>query len=227
MSKNRSRSRRNKGLQQAIVAGVILAVALVGIQLWANRSVAYYEGIPQSGTTLGNPDAPVEVVEYFDFQCPVCQTASNSIVKPIVEKYVATGDVKFTYKFFPILDDPNRGVFESTRSAIAAYCAAEQNLFWPYQRILFARRGTGNRGEYSDRNLIAFARRAGLDMDKFNECFNSDYAQAYIENEHFKAVQLGLPGTPVFFVNNQPVLNTSLRDIEQAIEEALASARAQ
>ena len=64
-------------------------------------------------------------------------------------------------------------------------------------------------------------------MDKFNECFNSDYAEAYIKNEDFKAVQLGIPGTPAFFVNNRPIPNTSLRDIEQAIEEALASAGAQ
>lgn len=227
MSKKRNRSRKNKGLQQAIVAGVILTVALVGLQLWANRTVAYYEGLPYSGTTLGNPDAPVEVIEYFDFQCPVCQTASNSIVKPIVEKYVASGDVKFTYKFFPVLDDPGRRVYESTRSAVAAYCAAEQNAFWPYQQILFARRGTGNRGEYSDRNLIAFARRAGLNMDAFNECFNSDYAEAYIKNEEFKAAQLGILGTPTFFVNNRPIPNPTLRDIEQAIEEALASAGAQ
>jgi len=223
--RNRSRQRKNKGLQQAIVAGIILAVALVGVQLWANQSVAYYEGLPFSGTTLGDPDAPVTVVEYFDFQCPACQAASNSIVKPLVENYVASGDVEFTYKFFPILDDRNRGVYESTRAAIAGFCAAEQDGFWPYQQILFARRGTGNRGEYSDRNLISFARQAGLNVDEFTECFNSDYAGAYIENERLVAAyQLGLLGTPTFFVNNRPV-NGTWRDIEQAIEEALASAR--
>lgn len=225
--RNRSSHRKNKGLQQAVVAGVLLAVVLVGIQLWANQSRAYYEGIPFSGTTLGNPDAPVTVIEYFDFQCPSCQTASTTIVKPLVEKYVASGDVKFTYKFFPVLDDTFRGIYESTGAAIAGFCAAEQDAFWPYQQILFARRGTGNRGEYSNKNLISFARQVGMNVEEFTECINSPYARAYVQNDHQTGVQIGVPGTPVFIVNNKPILTPTLRNIEQAIEEALASARAE
>lgn len=221
MSKKRNRRhRKNKGIQQAAIAGVLLVVALVGIQIWANQTTAYYEGLPFSGTTLGDPDAPVTVIEFFDFQCPACQTASSSIVKPLVENYVASGDVKFTYHFYPILGP------ESFAAAEAAYCAADQDAFWPYQNALFARRGTGNRGTYSENNLIASARQVGLDEEQFKSCLNSPHATAYVQSSVLAARNLNVPGTPAFLVNNVRV-GASYSALEKAIEEALASARAE
>lgn len=227
MSKNRrSRHRRtNQGLRGAIMAGVLIAVVLVGLQIWGNQTTAYYEGIPFDGRTLGDPDAPVTVIEYFDFQCPACQTASSGIVKPLVENYVESGDVKFTYKFFPVLDDP-RGPKESTAAAHAAFCAAEQDAFWPYQNALFARRGQGNRGTYSDRNLRKIAGQVGLDEEAFNACLDSTAPIVGVEKDRQEGEAIGVRGTPSFLVNDVPV-NGTYRDIENAIEEALASARAE
>ena len=223
-SKARSHSKRSprKNFPWVIVGAVTLAVLLIAVQLTSNRSAAdtipsLYSELPVHGTAIGNPDAPVTVVEYFDFQCPACQASSDQIVKPLLETYVREGKVRFIYNFFPILGP------ESVAAAQAAYCAMEQDAFWPYQHVLFAKRGTGNRGTYSRRNLVNMARDIGLDVDAFTACLDGPVAEAYVQASYDYAVRVGLRGTPSFFVNDRPVA-ISRQAIEQAIEEALAGA---
>lgn len=210
-------------MQWAIVAGVLIVALLIAIQVTSNRPsdnasrVAYWEDLPFTGTSIGNPDAPVHVVEYFDFQCPACQQSSDLIVKPIIDKHVRAGNVYFTYRFFPVLGP------ESETSAIAAYCAAVQDAFWPYQDVLFSKRAAGNRGVFSRQNLINMAVDIGLDRETFAQCFDSDQARSYVRASHQHAVDLGLPGTPVFTVNGS-VVRTDPATIENAIQGALAGA---
>src|SRR5690625_1547318 len=136
---------KNKRLQWAVAAGVMLVVILVGVQLTSNRTSGleagppYYADLPFAGTSIGDPDAPVTVVEYFDFQCPSCQNASDAIVKQVIDQHVRAGDARFVYRFFPILGP------ESVAAAEAAFCAAVEDAFWPFQDAVFTRRGTGNR----------------------------------------------------------------------------------
>lgn len=214
-----------KSSQWPIIVAAVLAVILIGTQLWSNRSTAnvevanaYYAGLPFSGTAIGNPDAPVTVVEFFDYQCPACQIVAEQIVQPVIEKYVASGDVQFIYRFYPILGP------ESVAAAEASYCAVEQDAFWPYQDALFARKGTGNQGTYSRNNLVAMARQVGMNEKQFTQCLDGPVARAYVKTSHDFAVEIGLQGTPTIFVNDVSV-RLSVPAVEQAIEEALASAR--
>ncbi len=227
MAKKKSKSRKQQPSMGLIIGvAVVLVAVLIGAQQWWNhrqfqnsiRAASYYEQFPTEGTRIGRADAPVQVVEYFDFQCPHCQTASDRIVKPLIEQYVAEGSVAFTYRFFPILGP------ESVLAAQGAYCAMEMGMFWPYQDYLFAKKGLGNRGTYSRNNLIAYAREVGLDANAFAECLESDRAVQYVRAAHDQAVRLGLIGTPTFFVNGQPVSLSSWEDMFRVVEQALAAA---
>lgn len=211
-------------VKTAAVAAAVLALVLAGAQ-WYSVNLAnpgtesddydYFTGLPVAGMTIGNADAPVLVEEYMDFQCPACQTASDQVVKPLIEKYVAQGQVRFAYRMFPFLGP------ESVAAAQGAYCAAVQGGFWPYQQVLFAQRATGNRGIFSDANLIKFAGQVGLDEAAFSQCLNSDDARAYAQGSYERARQLGIPGTPTFFVNGRAVQVNSLAALEREIEAAL------
>ena len=210
-----------KGIVWAFAAGAALALALIGAQLagvigqdGTKVEASYWEGLPQAGMAIGEPDAPVLVEEYFDFQCPHCHTASSEIVKPFIEQVVAQGKARFAYRLFPILGP------ESVSAAKGAYCAALQNKFWPFQNELFARRGTGNRGAYTESRLRTYADLAGLDLGRFEACLASQEAAIFVSGAYERAVQLGIPGTPVFFVNGRPVPVGSYGDLVRAVEEA-------
>ena len=210
-----------KGIVWAIAAGVLAALVLIAAQLsgvlgprGGTVEARYWEGLPQAGMAIGDPNAPVLVEEYFDFQCPACQTASSQIVKPFIEQVVAQGKARFAYRLFPFLGP------ESVTAAKGAYCAAVQSKFWPFQHALFARRGTGNQGAYTESRLRTYAEEAGLDLDRFESCVASQEAALFASGSYERAVQLGIPGTPMFFVNGRPVQVRSLSDLVRAVEEA-------
>lgn len=205
-------------------AGIALGLALIlaGAQLfWVNRASPssgddYFRGLPTAGTTIGRADAPVLVEEYLDFQCPACQEAAEHVVKPLIQEYVAQGKVRFASRMFPFLGP------ESVGAAKAAYCAAAQDAFWPYQQVLIAQRGRRNQGTYSDENLVKYAEQVGLDVEKFKECYASEDAAAYAEGSYQRARQLGVPGVPTFFINGRMVNVNSYAALKREIEAALA-----
>lgn len=224
-SRKRSKSNTPRSMWWAVAAAVVVVAVLIGAQSWWNerqvagsiRAASYYEEFPTEGTRIGRADAPVQVIEYFDFQCPHCQTASDVVVKRLLDEYVAEGNVAFTYRFFPILGR------ESELAAEAAFCAMEMGAFWPYADLLLAKKGVGNTGTYSRRNLISYARQIGLDTSEFQACLDGDRSTQYVRNAYDQAVGLGLIGTPTFFVNGQPVNLTAWEDIFRVIDQALAT----
>ena len=177
-----------------------------------------YMGMPTAGMTIGSPDAPVLVEEYFDFQCPHCQNASENVVKPLLQTYVKSGKVRFAYRLFAFLGP------ESELAARGAYCAAKEGAFWPYQELLFARRGTRNQGAYSRENLIADAGRLNLDAEAFAQCLESEEAGVYVAGSYERARLLGVRGTPTYAVNGTIIYPSSGAEFVQAIEAALAAA---
>jgi len=207
-------------------AAVVLALALIIAQNWWNdrqaaqsiRAASYWAQFPTEGTRIGPADAVVHVEEYFDFQCPHCQTASDLVVKRLLDEYVAEGKVAFTYRFYPILGP------ESVLAAQAAYCAMEMGAFWPYQDLLFAKKGLGNRGTFSRNNLISYARQIGLDGDAFAQCLDSTRAAQYVQRQYDQAVRLGLLGVPTFFVNGRQVNLMTWEDLFRVIDQELQAA---
>jgi protein-disulfide isomerase len=169
-------------------------------------------------TSMGSPDAPVKVVEYADFQCPACRQASEIIMPRIINNYIATGKVYFTFRAYSFLDDRGPGR-ESKAAAEAAYCAKDQGKFWNYYDILFANQTGENIGDFSDVRLIAFAGKIGLKTSEFKSCFTSGKYEQQVLDDRDLGSSLGVSGTPSFDVNGSIVY---ANDLEPTIKNALA-----
>lgn len=176
--------------------------------------------------TAGNPDAPIKIEEYSDFQCPYCRIFFENTEEMLMASYVADGTVYFVYRSF--------GTFigaESAAAAEAAYCAGDQGKFWEMHDIIFANQTGENVGAYSDRRLVAFAEEIGLNMDDFNSCFDSGKYADMVEQDGKDGLLAGIQATPSFVLSYEVNGETKTRVIQgaqsydvfqQEIEAALA-----
>lgn len=174
------------------------------------------------GRTMGDPNAPVLVEVWEDFQCPACRTYATDIAPLVVQNYVAPGTIRYVFRHYPFIDDrsPTK---ESDQSANASMCAAEQEKFWEYHDYLFANWDRENAGAFSDKRLVAFAEALGLDMDAFNACFKENRYKDIIDQDSADGIKAGVTGTPSVFVNGQivkPGYVPSYEEIAQAIDAA-------
>jgi len=182
---------------------------------------------PQAeGTALGDPNAPVKIDIFEDFQCPSCRTFTEEVGPQLIETYVATGQVYYVFHHYAFLDT-NTVTKESQQAANAAMCANEQGKFWEYHDVLFANWNGENQGAFSDRRLLAFAETVdGLDIDAFTACFEEDRYEDDIKADFELGQQMGVTGTPSVFVNGEiisPGFIPQFTDIQQAIEAALGA----
>ncbi len=96
---------------------------------------------------LGDPNAPVAVVEFADFQCPFCERFFSTTESDLIKNYVNTGKIRFIFRNFSFLGP------DSTTAAEGAYCANEQGKFWEYHNYLYQHQGPENSGTFSQANL--------------------------------------------------------------------------
>ena len=144
----------------------------------------------------GNPDAPIRIDEYSDFQCPYCDQFYKNTEGKLMDTLVADGSVYFVYNTF--------GEFigsESSASAEAAYCAGDQEKFWEMHDILFSNQAGENAGAFADRRLVAFAQKLGLDMNKFNTCFTGNAHKDLITKDGNDGTTAGVKATPSFVLS--------------------------
>jgi protein-disulfide isomerase len=179
------------------------------------------------GRSIGNPDAKVVVEVFEDFQCPMCAVYSEQTEAPMLDAYIASGQVYYIFRHYPFEDDTVAGN-ESDQAANASMCAAEQNRFWDYKSMIFANQNGANQGALSDKRLVAFAETLGLDMDSFNDCFRENRYQADIDADTQMALEYGVRGTPSVFVNGEaltPGFVPSYEELKAAIDAALGVAQ--
>jgi protein-disulfide isomerase len=171
------------------------------------------------GTAMGNPDAPVRIDVFEDFQCPSCRAYTENYEPLIIANDVPMGRVYYVFRQWPFIGP------ESLQAANASMCANAQGRFWDYHDMLFTNQGTENGGGFSDRRLTAFAEQLGLNMTDFNTCFKKNEYQSEIQSDYSEGTKLGVSGTPAIFVNGvqiAPGFIPSYDDIERAINEAIA-----
>lgn len=144
----------------------------------------------------GDPDAPVVVIEFSDFQCPFCRRHVTETQPILDEKFVDTGDVKWVFKHFPLPIHP-----KAPAAGAAAECAAEQGEFWAMHDLLFkdVDRWAKGSNDDTDAALKELAGELGLDQAAFDACMASEEASAHVDSD----VEAGAPfvkGTPTFIV---------------------------
>jgi protein-disulfide isomerase len=122
--------------------------------------------------------------------------------------YFKTGKVKFTYRYYPVVDQGRIG--ESHWAAYAAECANEQGRFWDYHDKLFAVWTGENVGTYTKDKLKSYAVVVGLDTEKFNTCVDTEKTKPVIDADQADVTRLGISGTPTFLVNGRALQIRSL-----------------
>jgi protein-disulfide isomerase len=137
----------------------------------------------------GNPDAPVTIVEFSDFQCPYCRTAEPTI-REVLDKY--KDKVRFSYRDFPL----KRIHPQAEQAAEASRCAGEQGKFWEYHDLLYA-----NQAKLDQAGLTEHARTVGLDVDRFSTCLASGKFEASIDSDLQGGIRAGVSGTPAFYID--------------------------
>jgi protein-disulfide isomerase len=150
----------------------------------------------------GNPDAPITIVEFSDFQCPYCKRGASTM-EELVEKY--PNDVRFVFQHFPLSFHP-----WARPAAIASLCASMQNdaAFWKLHDSFFE-----NQGQLNPGNVLAKSKEylagTGIDMDAWSTCAEKKDSEEYkaasarVDADTALGQKLGVSGTPGFFVNGQ------------------------
>ena len=143
-----------------------------------------------NGPSKGPSSAPIELIEFSDFQCPFCQRA-NPTVDQVLQTY---GDrIHFVYRHFPLSNHPN-----ARPAAEASQCAAEQGKFWPFHDKLFA-----NQSRLGTEDLKKQAAELGLDAGRFNACVDERKYRAQVDDDMKAGEEAGVNGTPAFFINGR------------------------
>ncbi len=172
--------------------------------------------IPTNGYTIGDPNAPLLIVEYGDYQCPFCVEFHMDGFAPLLTSYIATGLVRFEFRPFSFLGQ------ESLDAAAASQCAAQQNLFWPMHETIYANHHGENQGALSRERLDAMAALVGLDMTAYATCMDDPATAAWVQAANESARTLGVRSTPTILIGDIPVGWSNWPAFELAVKGGLA-----
>jgi len=187
--------------------------------------------------SMGDPDAPILIEEFSDFQCPFCERFHEETEPLLRQYYIDPGNVRFVYRSMGNWVSQNiGGGTESQDSALAMYCAGDQNKFWEMHAHLFANVLGEEVGSFTDERIKLIAETAGLDMDQFNSCYDSGKYEERVRQDYEDGQAAGVNGTPGFLISYEVNGEKKTQLIEgaqpfqafqQALEAALAEINAQ
>lgn len=153
---------------------------------------------------IGPADAPIVIVEFFDYRCPYCHAA----LEWVIDLTRSRRDVRVVFKELPILSDAS---MEAARASIAAM---PQGRYWAFHQALM-----GFRGDLTSEQIDALARRSGLDVARMRRAMDDPAITALLEENRAHAIDYDISGTPGFVINgelvpgfNQPLLEARLRE---------------
>jgi protein-disulfide isomerase len=200
-----------------VLGAVVIAAVVIGVVVQQSRSSTENAKVvrptsaagPNGGVLIGNPNAPVTITEYGDFQCPVCREL-HQLWEPTLEQLIQQGKVKFEFVGLEYLD---RGGTESLRSAGAGVCAADAGKFLEYYNTLYDNQSeTENSGFLTNEQLVKFGTDAGIADPAFATCVNNGRFEGLVRKNTDAASQNGVTGTPTVLVNGKVISNSVAAD---------------
>ncbi|MFL5309369.1 MAG: DsbA family protein [Myxococcales bacterium] len=139
----------------------------------------------------GRADAPIQLVEYGDYECPFCGRA-HLVIKAV--QRAMGDDLLFAFRNFPLSQvHPN-----ALRAAQAAEAAALQDRFWPMHDLLYE-----NQQSLEDEHLVRYAGVIGCDLDRFAEDVDSEEVAEKVRSDFLSGARSGVNGTPTFFIDGE------------------------
>jgi protein-disulfide isomerase len=165
----------------------------------------------------GSTDAPVQVVEYADYQCPACANfATSSLYDNVTSNYVEAGQVHYVFHDFPLQMHPNAPV-----ASQAAYCSGDQDQYWAMHEEIFRTQAQWSSltNSAAARFFAGLAEDLGQNRATFEACLAEGTYQEHVQAAYQSSVQNGIQATPTFVVDGRSV---TAPELLQAIEAALA-----
>ncbi len=183
----------------AVFVGALIFVGPKFIQRFIPEKIQVSENPPPlviQSNSMGDPNAPIHIIEYGDFQCPFCLKFWSETEPQMIEEYVNTGKVYFEYRSVGAFLGP-----ESGWAAQGAYCAGDQNKFWEYHDTLFTNWTGENVGDFTQDKLIEYAKALDLNMEEFKSCISAEKHKGTVDQDAAQAEADGVHATPTLFIN--------------------------
>lgn len=179
--------------------------------------------------TLGNPDAPISIVEFGDFQCPGCGAFARQVKTQIELAYIDGGQVNFKFFDFPLITIHPHAFL----AARASRCADDQGMYWEYHNSLFQNQRAWSLAQTAPLGLFEdYAAEVGLDAGEFRACLRSDDHAVQVTANLQLANLLGVSSTPTVMINRQGegtarrLPDVSFQGISEVIDEMLGEMNA-
>ncbi|MEK7462411.1 MAG: thioredoxin domain-containing protein [Patescibacteria group bacterium] len=171
------------------------------------------QGVTVTDHVKGNLEATVTLTEYSDFQCPACAS-----FQPVVAELMAQyGDkLRFEYKHFPL---PIHNFAQ--QAAVAAEAASQQGKFFEFHDTLFSKQQEWSTSATPQVFFVQYAKELGLDVEKFKAHQNSSVLRDAVRASSNEARELGLTGTPTFFLNGERMQFETFEDFLRQIATAV------
>src|SRR3954451_25267169 len=210
-----AKSRRLKMLATALLgAGVLVLAAILISQSHdaktakpntASQSASLFAGIPQQGTTLGDPKAKVTLTEFADLQCPFCRQFTAAQLPAVVRDYVKTGKVRLVFRNLSFIGP------DSQKAARFAAAAGLQHKLYDFVERFYANQETENSGYVTDDFLRKVAAQVpGLDATKAFRDASSPAVAAQLAQAQAQATRKGVDSTPTFVLNGKSYDSSSI-----------------
>jgi protein-disulfide isomerase len=192
--------------KKVLILGVIVIAIIAGVAASLSASTSETVNLDMGrmhGTIstamgspiLGDPSAPITIVEFGDYQCHQCFNWFHNTKPELTRDYIETGKVNLVFVDLAFLGS------DSPKAAQASYCAEDQEMYWDYHDLLYASQESTIDGGWADsERLKAFAFSLGLDMELFESCLDSGKYSKRVQYNIQQARDHGVRGTPGFFI---------------------------
>lgn len=204
-------------------------ILIIGLIIWgmiaasqkANKlssGIANVDQVTETDWVKGATSTNITLVEYSDFQCPAC-----GAYYPLVEKVFGeySSKILFVYRHFPLTQHPN-----AIPAAKASEAAGAQGKFWEMHAMLFTTQSDWENSTSSKAIFTGYAKKIGLDMEKFDSDYESATTSAKIDADLKSGLKAGVNSTPSFFLNGKKIAPQTYDQFKTLLDQAASSTKA-
>ena len=227
----KSAKKRSPNAVFYVALGLVAAAGLGALGYAASRGnerqvVTLDANLPpvqSEGYVMGSPSAPIEVIEFADFECPACAQFATLHEPDVRKRLVEPGYIRFRFLDLPLVEIGHRN---SPTASLAAACANEQGKFWEMHDAIFANQDRWSTQVTRDprRVLDPLARQVGLDVARYEQCMNSQKYVANIQAHRRTAERHRVQSTPSFLIGGKVYAgNLPYDELKRYVDQAAAA----